>query len=316
MAAALAARRRERHLRAVSRRPRLELWHAHLDQMLILASQDVSYPLRPRERVPNDARVAAAHGRRAPRTHSRRRAAAPVTVAGTRGCVARALRRGSPRAPASRRSTGPAGPGRAAAPAGAESFPVCPGARGRGDLGGVRGALPGAATAWSGGSAADARLHSGRDRPALRAPRTGLVRDRSAHPRFAAVAPAAGFDGQPIARVAAAWLPIGYVFGLAVPRARPLWLALGAAAFGALLLVAASNASFALADNLRLTAVLWHRLPPLGPWLEAGLFAIGALLPAAHMPPARPVHARSGGRACAPPYRLNLGAHVRAWTGD
>ncbi len=89
----------------------------------------------------------------------------------------------------------------------------------------------------------------------------------------------AGFDGQPIARVAAAWLPIGVVFGLALPRVRPLVLAAGSAVAGALLLIAASNASYALADNLRLTAVLWHRLPPPGPWLEALLFAAGAALP-------------------------------------
>jgi len=121
----------------------------------------------------------------------------------------------------------------------------------------------------------------------------------------------ARFDGQPVARVAAAWVPIGVVFGLALPRVRPLSLALGSALFAALLLVAASNASFALADNLRLTAVLWHRLPPPGPWLEALLFAAGAVLgrlvsirgmqPAVHAQPARPVHAPAGGGAHARP---------------
>ena len=65
-----------------------------LNQMLILASQDVTHPLRSRERVPNDARVfAGAPG-------AALRAAPPP---GRKGAWAPALRRGSPRAPAPRR---------------------------------------------------------------------------------------------------------------------------------------------------------------------------------------------------------------------
>ena len=282
------------------------VWYPRLNQMLILASQDVTHPLRPRERVPNDARAAAAHRRRTPRhVHGRGRAAASRhrrrdsrVRRHERSAVARRVHRlpaapPVPPVPAAQR------PQPAPSP-----FPLVP-------------ALAVAATL-----AVFAALFLALRRrglagllllPVCILAGIGLLYALrglgwfAIGPRIRDSLPLlqlAGFDGQPIARVAAAWLPIGYVFGLAVPRARPLWLALGAAAFGALLLVAASNASFALADNLRLTAVLWHRLPPLGPWLEAGLFAIGALLPAAHAPPARPVHAPVGGGAHARPHTV------------
>jgi hypothetical protein len=43
-----------------------------------------------------------------------------------------------------------------------------------------------------------------------------------------------------------------------------------------ILLVVASDASFALAENLRLSGVLSTRVPPSGAWFEALLFAAGA----------------------------------------
>lgn len=253
------------------------VWYPRLNQMLILASQDVTHPLRPREQVPNDARVSAARRRSAvPRRVHRLLVAPPVPPVP------------APQRPKPAPSPVPLVPALAFAAAFAALVALFLALRRRG-LAGVL-LLPVCLLAGIG------LLY------ALR----GLgwfalgphIRDSLPLLQLA------GFDGQPIGRVAAAWLPIGYAFGLAVPRAKPLWLALGAAAFGALLLVAASNASFALADNLRLTAVLWHRLPPLGPWLEAGLFAIGALLPAAHAPPARPVHAPVGGGAHARPHTV------------
>jgi hypothetical protein len=46
-----------------------------------------------------------------------------------------------------------------------------------------------------------------------------------------------------------------------------------------LVLLFASQAAFALADNLRLSDVLWSHLPGLGPGVEALLFAAGCALP-------------------------------------
>ena len=89
----------------------------------------------------------------------------------------------------------------------------------------------------------------------------------------------AGFDGQPLGRVAVAWLAAGFAagaIGLRVAPARRLVLALLIATPLALL---ASDASFALARNLPLISVLHDRTPPLGPWLEAMLLAVGAALP-------------------------------------
>jgi hypothetical protein len=46
-----------------------------------------------------------------------------------------------------------------------------------------------------------------------------------------------------------------------------------------ILLVLASDASFALTENLRLSTVLSSHVPPSGAWLEALLFAAGAAVP-------------------------------------
>jgi hypothetical protein len=89
----------------------------------------------------------------------------------------------------------------------------------------------------------------------------------------------AGFDGQPLARVAAAWLPAGMVFGLALIRLKPLQRTAIAGMLGLLALLFASDAAFALARNLRLSYVLSGRAPGLGAWLEALLFAAGSALP-------------------------------------
>ena len=282
------------------------VWYPRLNQMLILASQDVTRPLRPHARVPNDARVSSALRRRAAVARHRRGHAAAARHRHRDGRVHRRQRSAAARRVHRLPAAPPAPPvptGQRPQPA-PSPFPFVP------------------ALAFAAALAALAALFLALRRrglagvlllPVCLLAGIGLLYALRGLGWFALgphirdslpLLQLAGFDGQPIARVAAAWLPIGYAFGLAVPRAKPFWLALGAAAFGALLLVAASNASFALADNLRLTAVLWHRLPPLGPWLEAGLFAIGALLPAAHAPPARPVHAPVGGGAHARPHTV------------
>jgi hypothetical protein len=89
----------------------------------------------------------------------------------------------------------------------------------------------------------------------------------------------AGFDGQPLARVAAAWLLAGAVVGVALIRIKPLPRAVLAGGLGLFLLLFASEASFALARNLRLSAVLANRVPGAGAWLEGLLLAAGAALP-------------------------------------
>jgi hypothetical protein len=89
----------------------------------------------------------------------------------------------------------------------------------------------------------------------------------------------AGFDGQPLVRVAVAWMLAGMAFGVALIRVNPLRRAALAGVLGVLLLLFASQAAFALADNLKLSAVLWDRGPGFGPWFEALLFAAGSALP-------------------------------------
>ena len=89
----------------------------------------------------------------------------------------------------------------------------------------------------------------------------------------------AGYDGQPLARVAAAWLAAGLIFGLALIQVSSRRLVLTTSVVGVLLLLFASDAAYALADNLRLSHVLWVRAPAVGPWFEGLLFAVGSTLP-------------------------------------
>jgi hypothetical protein len=105
----------------------------------------------------------------------------------------------------------------------------------------------------------------------------------------------AHFDGQPLARVALAWLATGIAFGAVATRIDPRRRVIVALVPGVLLLLFASDASFALAHNLRLASVLWHRSPGSGPWLEALLFAAGAVIPGSVLwrrPNARPRRVR------------------------
>jgi hypothetical protein len=89
----------------------------------------------------------------------------------------------------------------------------------------------------------------------------------------------AGFDSQPIALLAAAWLTAGMILGVASTRVGPLRRMIATGVFGLVLLLLTSDASFALARNLRFEHVLWHRAPGLGPWVEALLLAAGSVLP-------------------------------------
>ncbi len=88
----------------------------------------------------------------------------------------------------------------------------------------------------------------------------------------------AGFAAQPLARVTAATLIAGLVLGLAlvrVDRRRRLVLV---GVFAQLVMLLGSDASYALARNLRFDEVLLHRSPGLGPWLEAVLLTAGSSL--------------------------------------
>jgi enterochelin esterase-like enzyme len=89
----------------------------------------------------------------------------------------------------------------------------------------------------------------------------------------------AGFDAQPLARLAVAWLTAGVALGLILIRVGPLPRALAAGLLGGLLVLFASDAAFALTRNLPLGTVLSDRTPGLGAWLEALLFAAGSALP-------------------------------------
>jgi enterochelin esterase-like enzyme len=89
----------------------------------------------------------------------------------------------------------------------------------------------------------------------------------------------AGFAGQPLTRVAAAALLSGAALGVLLQRLSAgtrASLVLIAASFTLLI---ASDASFALAHNLRFTSVALTRTPGLGPWLQASLLALGSATP-------------------------------------
>jgi enterochelin esterase-like enzyme len=86
-------------------------------------------------------------------------------------------------------------------------------------------------------------------------------------------------DAQPVARVALAWVATGAAFGILTAWIAPQRRLLAALLPALILLLLASDASFALAQNLRLGGVLWSRIPPSGAWLGALLFALGAAIP-------------------------------------
>ena len=90
----------------------------------------------------------------------------------------------------------------------------------------------------------------------------------------------AGFAGQPLDRVVIACVLPGAVLGLVLWRLRPASRVVLVTLGGAAGLLLASDASFALAHNLRLSDVLDQRMPGLGPWLEALALGAGAGLPA------------------------------------
>ena len=89
----------------------------------------------------------------------------------------------------------------------------------------------------------------------------------------------AGFDGQPLARVIVVSALAGGVLGLALIRVDRWRRLVIVAIVGAFVLVLGSDASYALARNVRLEPVLLGRTPPVGPWLEALVIAAACAMP-------------------------------------
>lgn len=98
-------------------------------------------------------------------------------------------------------------------------------------------------------------------------------------------------DAQPLARVAAAWLPAGVVAGLAISAltglSRPVRAVLAGAGAWAVLVVTTA-ASHAVTESERFTSQLLAQPGHAAPWVAAGLVAAGAFI----VPPRRRASAR------------------------
>lgn len=121
----------------------------------------------------------------------------------------------------------------------------------------------------------------------------------------------AGFDVQPLARVLAAWLVAGLPAGLLLRGVRPAPRAAAVGLIGLLLLLAGSQAAYALARNLRFAHVLFGHLPGAGGFVEAAALAAGSYLPGGVIGRLqRPARAARHGRLGALRHRgLGLGEH-------
>ena len=91
----------------------------------------------------------------------------------------------------------------------------------------------------------------------------------------------AGFAGQPLARVLAASLVSGIALGVVLVRVPIARRTPAIALIVVTLLLLASDASYALAQNLRFVDVLVGRTPGLGPWVQCTALAVGSTLPVA-----------------------------------
>jgi hypothetical protein len=88
----------------------------------------------------------------------------------------------------------------------------------------------------------------------------------------------ATFDVQPLLRVLFAWVLAGALAGIGLAPIRPWRRGVLALVLGLALLLLASQAAYALARNLPLATLLWHRRPGAGPIVEACAFALGAVI--------------------------------------
>lgn len=89
----------------------------------------------------------------------------------------------------------------------------------------------------------------------------------------------ASADGQPLLRVVVAWALAGALAGVALQDLPPTRRAAPALVMGLLVLLLASQASYALARNLGFSDVVFSRHPGFGPVLEALVFTLGCALP-------------------------------------
>jgi hypothetical protein len=88
----------------------------------------------------------------------------------------------------------------------------------------------------------------------------------------------ASFDGQPLVRVLVAWVLAGVLVGVALARIPARKRVVFTLVVGLVLLLLASEGSYALARNLGFSDVVFSRTPGFGPVLEALAFAFGAAL--------------------------------------
>ncbi len=89
----------------------------------------------------------------------------------------------------------------------------------------------------------------------------------------------AASDAQPLLRVLVAWVLAGALTGVALAEADPHRRAALAFVLALVVLLLASQASYALARNLAFSSTVFSRSPGLGPVLEACAFALGCWLP-------------------------------------
>jgi hypothetical protein len=89
----------------------------------------------------------------------------------------------------------------------------------------------------------------------------------------------AAADGQPLVRVLVAWILAGALTGVALAEVAPHRRAGLALVVALVVLLVASQASYALARNVAFFSSLFSRSPGLGPVLEACAFALGCWLP-------------------------------------
>ena len=123
----------------------------------------------------------------------------------------------------------------------------------------------------------------------------------------------AGFDAQPLSAFLVSGLAAGAVLGAALSRASRSSRFVFVAIVGSLLLILASDASYALARNLRLDEVLLNRAPGIGPWLEGLLLAAGSVaLPRRRgIDPARLTSWLRGGQSLRPRLALAVASAAR-----
>ncbi len=89
----------------------------------------------------------------------------------------------------------------------------------------------------------------------------------------------AASDAQPLVRVLVAWILAGALTGVAMTEVAPNRRAALALVLALVVLLVASQASYALARNIPFSSTVFSRTPGLGPVLEACAFALGCWLP-------------------------------------